>query len=470
VSHLLSNQPAVSAAEAVAAMRDRIVEEIARFQSEPPEDDSPSIIRISVAIERVDLLDWLSVQKATPQVFWSQREGTWEVGGLGAADQFTVASPVDYSPVFQRLAIACRYGPEALRYFGGVSFDPDSRIDTGSVWNSFPACWFVLPRFEIVRYGEDFLFVTNIRDDETGPKAIDRILESLEELAFTGQIERIEGTATETIEHLPNMTGWTAEVTDTLARIADGVLEKAVLGRQTTVTLNQPENPWQVLKRLPDGSGSFYRFGLRLRSGAALISASPERLYRRKGAMLETEALAGSRPRGGTPEDDAELRVELLRSDKERIEHDLVKNEITARLEALGASVRADQEPSVRQLPGIQHLQTGIRARLETSTGDHTLLSALHPTPAVGGLPRDTARQHLRQTEPFDRGWFASPVGWVSADSSEFAVAIRSALILGDNVHVFAGAGIVAGSDPRDEWQELETKASLMLQALRQKP
>jgi len=195
------------------------------------------------------------------------------------------------------------------------------------------------------------------------------------------------------------------------------------------------------------------------------MGASPERLYRRTGRAIETEALAGTRPRGEGAADEA-LRAELLADDKERREHRIVVDGIREALAGLCVNVREDPTISVLQLRNCQHLFETVEGVLANGVTDGDVLRALHPTPAVGGTPTVDAVRWIAALEPFDRGWYAGPVGWIGRDSAEFAAAIRCGLACGDSLRVYSGAGIVAGSTPEREWAEIENKMSNFLEAL----
>ena len=172
-------------------------------------------------------------------------------------------------------------------------------------------------------------------------------------------------------------------------------------------------------------------------------------------SRVETEALAGSAERGDTPEEDADLAAGLETDAKTVHEQALVAETIADRLEPLGEVAVGDRR--VRKLASVQHLFTPIAADTDHHVLD--LVAALHPTPAVGGRPPDVALETIRDAETFDRGWYAAPVGWFdAAGDGTFAVAIRSGLAREHAAHLYAGAGIVADSDPDTEWDEIQLK------------
>jgi menaquinone-specific isochorismate synthase len=177
--------------------------------------------------------------------------------------------------------------------------------------------------------------------------------------------------------------------------------------------------------------------------------------------------LAGSIGRGKTPTEDAVLALELLNSAKNQHEHALVVESIRRRLAPLTSQLTISAQPTVLQLGYIQHLFTPIHATLNQSDGVLPILQNLHPTPALGGQPRELAMPFISQAEPVPRGWYGAPVGWLDHNlDGAFSVAIRSAITQDRRVWLYAGAGIVANSDPQAEWEETALKFKPMLNAL----
>ncbi|PAX60274.1 isochorismate synthase [Brunnivagina elsteri] len=200
--------------------------------------------------------------------------------------------------------------------------------------------------------------------------------------------------------------------------------------------------------------------------GQNFIGASPERLISIHKQQLITDALAGSAPRGKTPQEDSANANLLLNSEKERHEHSLVIDFITQQLSKLGLLPQI-LAPRLRQLSNIQHLWTPIQATVPSNVHPLQIVAQLHPTPAVAGCDRDLACAEIRRYESFERGLYAAPLGWVDASGNcEFIVGIRSALIDGDKARLYAGAGIVAGSDPNKELAEIQLKFQALLKAL----
>ncbi|MEO7412915.1 MAG: isochorismate synthase, partial [Opitutaceae bacterium] len=258
-----------------------------------------------------------------------------------------------------------------------------------------------------------------------------------------------------------------AAVSQALARIAKGEFRKIVLARIQDIDAAQPLHPLEMLNRLRQRFPDCYSFSFANGKGPSFIGASPERLVRVSKNLLETEALAGSMRRGVSASEDAMLAGELLASDKDRREQEEVLDDIIARLAPLGLNLEFPLKPLIRRFANVQHLHTPIRALLPEGVRLLDVLGALHPTPAVGGSPRDAALACMRELEGFPRGLYAGALGWMNArGGGEFFVGLRSALVEGSIASLYAGAGIVAGSTPEKEFAETELKFKAMLDAV----
>ena len=250
---------------------------------------------------------------------------------------------------------------------------------------------------------------------------------------------------------------WSRSVGDVGARISAGQLRKVVVARRSAITSDRDLDPVRMLARL-ERPGAI-RFCVR-QGGAAFVGATPERLFRKRGRHVRTEALAGT----ASLELDPEGR-RLLASAKDRHEHRLVVDGIAESLAGLHGEVSIGAM-ALRTIGSVAHLATPIEAHLGSSTSAFDLLAALHPTPAVGGVPRSVALDWIAEHEP-DRGWYAGPIGWIDANGdADAVVALRSALVVGARAYAYAGAGIVEGSDPEAEYAETTLKLAPMLAAI----
>ena len=255
-------------------------------------------------------------------------------------------------------------------------------------------------------------------------------------------------------------------VASALQAIEFNKLTKVVLADTLAVKSDTTFNLFESLNNLRQLHPNCYVFSTSNGKGQNFIGASPERLISVRNQQLITDALAGSAPRGKTPQEDAANANRLLNSDKERHEHLLVIDFITQRLSELGLLPQI-QAPRLRQLSNIQHLWTPIQAIVPSRVHPLRIVAQLHPTPAVAGADRNIACAEIRRYESFERGLYAAPLGWVDAKGNcEFIVGIRSALIDGKSARLYAGAGIVAGSDPDRELAEIQLKLQALLKAL----
>ncbi|MEM8806806.1 MAG: isochorismate synthase [Cyanobacteria bacterium P01_G01_bin.38] len=284
----------------------------------------------------------------------------------------------------------------------------------------------------------------------------------------SGRGDSFDGGATERIFKVVKDIGdFRQAVTTALLAIETHQLYKVVLAEQMEVlsatAFDVPASLAVLRHKHPD----CHIFALGNGKGQEFMGASPERLLSIRQGNLETDALAGSAPRGQTPEADTRLGQRLLRTHKERYEHRVVVEFIAQQLRSQGLVPEFKDQPKLLKLSNIQHLHTPIRARLYRMTDPLKILAQLHPTPAVAGLPRVEACDLIRQTEGFCRGLYAAPIGWVDAEgNSEFIVGIRSALIDGRQARLYAGAGLVNGSDPNREMAEIKLKLQALLGSL----
>ena len=201
--------------------------------------------------------------------------------------------------------------------------------------------------------------------------------------------------------------------------------------------------------------------------GEAIVGAAPETIATLADGVAKATAVAGSVRVGADSVETAQLAQDLLDSAKDRAEQDFVVRDVVARLRRLGCTVKRDVEPHVLALARIQHLETKIAAEVPPGISLLNILASLHPNPAVCGIPRDVARSVLTDGEDFDRGWYAGPVGFLDSEGKGiFVPALRSAVRRGEHWRLFAGAGIVAGSDPALEWEETELKFRPVLGAI----
>ena len=254
--------------------------------------------------------------------------------------------------------------------------------------------------------------------------------------------------------------GYRAALEQAIALVESGELRKLVLAVRQRLQLDTPLDPLQLLAQLRRSQPGSCRFLWQLEGGEALLGASPERLLSLRQGQLRSDALAGTAP-WGEPADG------LLHSVKDRHEHELVVDAITEVLRQAGLSPRRPRHPRLARHGSLVHLHTPITARLEAGQRPLDLAEALHPTPAVAGLPRRQAMAWLRSLEPFERGHYAAPIGWIDQEGdADLRVAIRSGILREGQLELTAGAGLVRGSWPERELQEVALKLGVLQQQL----
>jgi menaquinone-specific isochorismate synthase len=405
---------------------------------------------------------------------WEQPERGFALAALGVADETTSRGANRFEDVASE-CLRLREGAvveEPLRlpsgagpiWTGGFAFDPDG---AGSApWSSFEPAAMALPEISLCRQDDDVFLTVNIvvsPGDDPGSVA--------------GRAEaRLAGLRPDPMPLLdPNLIGrpeirsvrppgdFEAAVEAATERIAGGEMSKVVLAREVTVEAAGAHDPAAVFGALREQFPSCFCFCAGTPE-AAFLGASPELLIRRSGASASTVALAGSTRRSSDPAVDDHLGEQLLRSDKNRREQRIVGKRIVRKLRPHAVWVETAAEPEVVKVANIQHLATPILAQLAESHSAVELAGILHPTPAVGGEPWPEADTAIADLERMDRGWYAGPVGWMDAtEDGEFCVALRSALLRDREARLFAGVGVVAGSDPAAELEETEVKLQALL-------
>jgi menaquinone-specific isochorismate synthase len=418
-------------------------------------DPVERIVRLAVPAGRVDPFRWLSEQRMFPKVYWSGREDRAGVAAVGIADLREASASEGPRSLSKALASLPDSGVSGARYYGGARFDPLGQPN--EEWAAFGAYRFVLPRFELHAGETETTLVCNLvlpRDTDDASK----ITQEIEDLSLPEGAYGAPLPAPVLREDSPDLRGWRENVERSLAAFSEGRLGKVVLARRAEFGFCGDLDPTLLLENLKVATPGCFHFYAEPESGTAFLGASPERLFRRDGRMVESEAVAGTRPRGVSSAEDEGLRDALLHSAKDRVEHTYVSKGVREALQPLCEELEIEDHVSEMKLVRGRHLRSKVRGTLRDGVTDAALLDAMHPTPAVGGHPRNEALEQIQALEPFDRGWYAGPVGWIGAEGSEFAVGIRSGLVRGRTLALFSGAGIVAGSVPDEEWAEIEQK------------
>ena len=255
---------------------------------------------------------------------------------------------------------------------------------------------------------------------------------------------------------------WELAIADAVRRIADGPLEKVVLARDLEVrTASDLDERWP-LSRLAQRYSACWTFAV-----DGLIGATPEMLVRLERGLVMSRVLAGTIRRTGDDAHDLALAASLARSSKDLEEHEYAVRSVAEALAPHCTSTNVPETPFVLHLPNVMHLATDVAGVVRDDASVLALVAALHPSAAVCGTPTDLARLTIRELEQMDRGRYAGPVGWIGANGDgEFAIALRCAQVLRERLRLYAGCGVVAGSDPEAELAEAQAKFVAMRDAL----
>lgn len=438
----------------------------------------PLTVSLSQEIAPLDPLAVLQTMACASQAhfYWENRSQNCAIAALGMTASLTVDGHDRFAKAQQFVQTSLKQiiqfgdthvpgsNPNFFCYF--TFFDSPVRTDS-----PFPSATVVLHRWQITRQQERCVLVTNITVDSNTD--LDELIEQLakEQRAIT-QIKsdfidlKINPPSALITKNNRNANHFKTAVKSALNSIQADQLSKIVLAHTLDVTSPLPFQTLESLNYLRQRYPGCYVFSVSNGQGKTFIGASPERLVSIQNHQLVTDALAGSAPRGNTTGEDVRFADRLLKSEKEQREHAAVSQFIMQRLRQIGLT--PTRSPlQLLQLSNIQHLWTPIQAFVPRQIHPLEIVSQLHPTPAVAGVPTEIACEQIRCYEPCDRSLYAAPIGRIDSQGNcEFVVGIRSAMIETNRARLYAGAGIVAGSDADKELAEVQLKLQTMLKAL----
>lgn len=362
--------------------------------------------------------EWLFSHSLYPKVYLKDKGTQITRAAAGATLQFS------HPP--------CIQGKKEIRIYGGQRF---SNSKKESSWSSFPESAYWLPFSEL---------------SYDGNKATFRHYSN--ELPFTdiSSLNHHPFQPSHT-SYTPTYKEWEKSIEKALHLIQTREIDKVVLARKTSLFFDTAPSPFTLISQLEKESPSGTLFFFQFEPGSAFLGVSPERLYSRSENVLAIEAIAGTR----TDPD--------CFSCKETREFTLVKEAVEQLLAPFSTFLRWQKQDSLIKAGPLYHLYNQLTAHLDPYPTDREILALLHPTPALGGYPKVRSCDLIDELEPFDRGWYGAPIGMVSQQKSSFSVAIRSALFHDHQIDLFTGAGIVEGSSPQKEWEELNTKLQWFL-------
>ncbi|MBJ7348324.1 MAG: isochorismate synthase [Thermoleophilaceae bacterium] len=420
--------------------------------------------------------------------FGNPQRDELEIGGIGCAAAVTASGQ-------ERMATAAReiadrtvgmladdlFGDQAapvasgVNWLGGFAFM--AQTPRSNHWEDFDALRFVLPQLAISARGgqtpETRLTINRLvhHGDDVAQHlaAVEAMLDALATVSGVDPSDSVDLDAVGVPPKVAAPAGakhYEASVARAVERIARGEFSKLVLARELELEVQHDFDVRAISDQLNARFPSCMSFVIG-HEGQAFCGSTPELLVRREGRRVSTMALAGSAKRGLDGTADEQFGRNLLASSKDLEEHAIVVRRIERTLGRLSSWVVCGQQPELVKLKNVQHLATPIRAQLTQPRPLLELAALMHPTPAVGGEPWPEAAAAIAELEGFERGWYAGGLGWTDAlEDGELYVGLRCALISGNRARLFAGAGIVSGSDPATELAETETKFEAMLHAL----
>ncbi len=416
------------------------------------------------------------------QVFFSEPGGSRQVLGLGIAHRLESRSAARFADIerdcLHLFAQALIEGPgRGPQLVGGFAFTPQYLSDL--VWQDFlPAC-FILPHFQLEREGTSSFLRINVwaEPDEDACQVKADCTQALDLFSETYRLDHAAGYAQPMVPAVVaqrfevsepvTQADWEESVQKALDLIEAEQLRKVVLSRIREIRCQQGFGMSTALLALLAKYTDCFVFLFKIGKETAFLGASPELLCRVENGNLELAALAGTAPRLSEKSQDWQQRQALLHSAKNQREHQFVVNSIVNLVHAEGGSVRVPTGPQILSLHNVHHLHTPLLCQDKTDKSALAWASLLHPTPALGGEPRAKALHWIDALECQTRGWYGAPFGIVDSRSNGiFTVAIRSAAVSGSKAWLFAGAGIVEGSQPHAEWRETAWKFLPMQEAL----
>jgi len=441
-------------------------------------DDHAKVASITLAVRHIDPLAVLdSIYEGTAHHFYMEnRHRDWAVAGAEAVVAGSWNGPGrfrsarEFAEDLQAHVIAI--GDMTLPLSGPLFFCGFSFFDSVEADEPFPGGLVFVPAWQVARVGGRYVAVANalIQPGMDVDLVANRIWSAHEKFTSFSYDSPPKAPVYHILgEQEVGGEGTFAEnVREGLGQIRSGAYEKIVLSRAVDLEFDNSCQPLKILNRLRQDYSRCNCFSLQNEEGVSFIGATPERLVAVRDRRFATEAIAGSVGRDPDAGRDARLARELLSSEKDLREHRHVVESIRRRLDAVGIDVRVDRDPDLLVLPNVQHLRTPIEGELPEGVHILDLAESLHPTPAVGGTPREPALEDIRRLEPFRRGLFAGLTGWFDTrGNGEFAVGIRSALTRDNRARLYAGAGIVEGSVPELELRETSMKMEALLRTIR---
>lgn len=383
-----------------------------------------SVYRHTEEIEPISVLSWLRSQVRFPKFYWQSKDQTEEVACCGQLLKFY------HYPQFGKVE------DPTVKFYGHQTFD-NSRI------------LFFLPTLEVTRKNNHYNYSQNLLSLKT----------PLIDFVYDPANIELDIPQAEINSYTPNYSDWCDLHQKAIDAINDTELVKLVLARKAQLKLKKDVSALDILTALKDSSSNSYIYFIEKKAGLSFFGASPERLFSRFKRNISSDILAGTTSRGKSLEEDTYLQKELRKDVKETAEFDCVEKYIERALSSYCMKYSLS-DLQIYQTQSVQHLYKEFKGILKPEITDEQLIEQLHPTPAMGGLPRDAAITFLKKHD-IERKLYSAPFGWISPERAEILAAIRCVSMEGRRFDLFSGTGIVLGSKAESEWNEHNHKIEL---------
>jgi menaquinone-specific isochorismate synthase len=430
----------------------------------------------TIEVSRLSALAYFAAGEQTykgKRFFWQNREKTFTLVGLGHAYQIETTNEDQRFDVVENRwnEMTSKLVNDHIEVqpilFGGFTFDPDNAVS--GEWTGFPQSYFAVATHQLVIKNDNaYVTINHISSEAATEETLTALRKERDNLIHAAQVKEVKTYAKPVVLGFsePHKEAYLQSIQQVTSLIKMNEAKKVVIARSLALNMEQVTTAPQILSHVSNEQPESYLFGLE-RKDLFFYGASPERLVKVENGFAYSSCVAGSIKRGETVEEDEQLGASLLNDRKNLGEHAYVVDMISSIFEQNCREVKMPAGPQLLKIRDIQHLYTPIQGELSSDATILQLVKELHPTPALGGVPRQEAMEVIRKYEPMNRGLYAAPIGWLDTKGNgEFAVAIRSASIVNKKAYLYAGGGIVADSEPQSEYEETLVKFRPMLRAL----
>ncbi|MDI7740370.1 isochorismate synthase [Lysinibacillus fusiformis] len=405
--------------------------------------------------------------------FWQNRERTFTLVGLGHAYKIENNNGEDRFDSIEKQwkeltknIVKEEREPQPI-LFGGFTFDPNN--DKKGEWDGFPQSFFSVATYQLViRNDKVYISIHLITDKENNLEEFEQLRQERDQLIHAAQVRELKTYSKPLMASYHELfkEDYLQTISNVTSLIKANEAGKVVIARSLEMEFEETVTSPQVLSHVVNEQPESYLFGLE-HEDLLFFGASPERLVKVDNGLAFSSCVAGSIKRGKTAEEDKQLGESLLNDAKNLGEHQYVVEMIADTFAKNCIQYKVPKRPQLLKIRDIQHLYTPVEGKLSQDATILQLVKLLHPTPALGGVPRQEALAVIRENETMNRGLYAAPLGWIDAEGNgEFAVAIRSAALKENKAYLYAGGGIVADSEPISEYEETLVKFRPMLRAL----